>query len=55
VIWRRRVHRHRIFTPSFSADGRLMATASDDWNDRDKGVVRLWSLPASQPVGRPLR
>jgi WD40 repeat protein len=54
VIWRRRAHRGQIFTPSFSADGRLMATAS--WGyDRDEGVVRLWSLPAGQPVGRPLR
>jgi WD40 repeat protein/DNA-binding SARP family transcriptional activator len=55
VIWRHRAHRHQIFTPSFSADGRLMATASDDFNDRDNGVVRLWSLPSGQPVGRPLR
>jgi WD40 repeat protein/DNA-binding SARP family transcriptional activator len=55
VIWRRRADRHPVFTPSFSADGRLMATASDDFNDRDKGVVRLWSLPSGQPVGHPLR
>jgi WD40 repeat protein len=55
VIWRRRADRAPVFTPSFSADGRLMATASDDFNDRQKGVVRLWSLPSGQPVGHPLR
>ena len=54
VIWRRRADRHPILTPSFSADGRLMATASDDFTDADEGVVRLWSLPSGQPVGRPL-
>jgi WD40 repeat protein len=55
VIWRHRVHRHRVFTPGFSADGRLMTTASDDFNDQDDGVVRLWALPSGRPVGRPLR
>jgi WD40 repeat protein len=55
VIWRRRADRHQVFTPSFSADGRLMATASDDFNDRDNGVVRLWALPSGHPVGPPLR
>src|SRR5207247_2240654 len=35
-------------------DGRLMATASFDY-DQDMSVVRLWSLPAGQPIGRPLR
>jgi WD40 repeat protein len=39
----------RVFTPSFSADGRLMATASRN------GIVRLWALPSGRPVGRPLR
>ena len=38
-----------VFTPSFSADGRLMATASRN------GIVRLWALPSGRPVGRPLR
>jgi WD40 repeat protein len=38
----------RVFTPSFSADGRLMATAS-----RNR-IVRLWALPSARPVGRPL-
>ena len=55
VIWRRRAGRHPVFTPGFSADGRLMATASDDFNDREDGVVRLWALPSGRPVGRPLR
>jgi WD40 repeat protein/DNA-binding SARP family transcriptional activator len=55
VIWRHRAHRHGIFTPSFSSDGRLMATASDDFSDRDDGVVRLWALPSGRPVGPPLR
>jgi DNA-binding SARP family transcriptional activator/WD40 repeat protein len=48
-------HRDMVFTPSFSADGRLMATASDDFNDRKDGVVRLWALPSGEPVDRPLR
>jgi WD40 repeat protein len=55
LIWRHRVDRRRILTPSFSTDGRRMATASDDFNDHDKGVVRLWALPSGQPVGHPLR
>jgi WD40 repeat protein len=40
-------HRDRVFTPSFSADGHLMATASLD------GIIRLWSLPSGRPVRRP--
>jgi WD40 repeat protein len=42
-------HRDSVYTPSFSADGHLMATASAD------GVVRLWALPSGRPVGRPMR
>jgi WD40 repeat protein/DNA-binding SARP family transcriptional activator len=42
-------HGDSVFTPSFTADGRLMATASND------GTVRLWALPSGRPVGRPLR
>jgi WD40 repeat protein/DNA-binding SARP family transcriptional activator len=41
--------RDTVFTPSFSADGRLMATASGFDN------VRLWALPSGRPVGHPLR
>ncbi|HEY6888827.1 MAG TPA: WD40 repeat domain-containing protein, partial [Solirubrobacter sp.] len=48
VLWRRRAHRDRVYTPSFSADGRLMATGS---NDSD---VRLWRLPSGRLPGRPL-
>jgi DNA-binding SARP family transcriptional activator/WD40 repeat protein len=48
-------HRDTVLTPSFSADGRLMATASDDQGDRKDGVVRLWALPSGEPVERPLR
>ena len=48
-------HRDTVFTPSFSADGRLMATASDDTGDRNDGVVRLWALPSGEPAGSPLR
>ena len=40
-------HRGGLATPSISADGRLMATASD--------TVRLYALPSGRPVGRPLR
>jgi DNA-binding SARP family transcriptional activator/WD40 repeat protein len=36
-------------TPSFTADGRLMATARDGY------TVRLWDLPSGRQVGRPLR
>jgi WD40 repeat protein/DNA-binding SARP family transcriptional activator/Mg-chelatase subunit ChlI len=42
-------HRDTVFTPSFSADGRLMATASGF------DTVRLYALPSGRPVGRPLR
>jgi WD40 repeat protein len=38
-----------IRTPSVTADGSLLATASRD------GVVRLWSLPDGRPHGVPLR
>jgi WD40 repeat protein len=41
-------HRHTVFTPSFSADGRLMATASGF------DTVRLHALPSGRPIGRPL-
>jgi WD40 repeat protein/DNA-binding SARP family transcriptional activator/energy-coupling factor transporter ATP-binding protein EcfA2 len=42
-------HRDTVFTPSISADGRLMATASGF------DTVRLYALPSGRPVGRPLR
>jgi WD40 repeat protein/DNA-binding SARP family transcriptional activator len=40
---------HGVFTPSFAADGRLMATTADDH------TVRLWALPSGRPVGPVLR
>jgi WD40 repeat protein len=49
VVRRLRGHAGAIFTPGISADGRLLATASDD------GTVRLWSLPDGRPLGRSLR
>ncbi len=49
VVRRLRGHRGWIFTPGISADGRRLATGSDD------GTVRLWSLPDGRPVGAPLR
>ena len=36
---------HGVFTPSFAADGHLMATAADD------NTVRLWALPSGRPLG----
>lgn len=32
-----------------------MAVASDAFNDRHDGVVRLYSLPPGRPLGRALR
>jgi DNA-binding SARP family transcriptional activator/WD40 repeat protein len=55
IVQRLRGHRDTVFTLSFSADGRLMATASDDFNDRKGGVVRLWALPSGAPIDRSLR
>ena len=55
VVKRLAGHGEKVLTPSFSADGRLMATASDDPGDRNDGVVRLWTLPSGAPGGRPLR
>ena len=49
VLQRLRGHRGAIYTPGISADGRLLATGSDD------NTVRLWSLPDGQPLGAPLR
>jgi WD40 repeat protein len=40
---------HGVFTPSFAADGHLMATTADD------NTVRLWALPSGRPVGSVLR
>ena len=40
---------HGVFTPSFAADGHLMATTADD------NTVRLWALPSGRPVGSALR
>ena len=40
---------HGVFTPSFAADGHLMATTADD------DTVRLWALPSGRPVGSVLR
>jgi WD40 repeat protein/DNA-binding SARP family transcriptional activator len=51
IVKRLAGHRDKVYTPSFSADGRLMATASG--HNRDN-TVRLWALPSGRPVGRPL-
>ena len=48
IVKRLRGHRERVFTPSFSADGRIMATASGFT------TVRVWSLPTGRALGRPL-
>jgi WD40 repeat protein/DNA-binding SARP family transcriptional activator len=47
-VTRLRGHGGALYTPSFSADGRLMATSSDE-------AIILWDLRAGEPVGRPLR
>ena len=49
VLQRLRGHRGPVYTPGISADGRLLATSSDD------NTVRLWSLPDGRPLGAPLR
>jgi WD40 repeat protein len=49
VLRRLRGHRGGIFTPGISANGRLLATGSDD------NTVRLWSLPDGRQLGAPLR
>jgi len=38
-----------VFTPGFSADGRVMVTGADD------GTVRLWALPSGRQIGAPLK
>jgi WD40 repeat protein len=38
-----------VFTPGFSADGRLMVTGADD------GTVRVWALPSGREVGAPMK
>jgi WD40 repeat protein len=48
VLRRLRGHRGYIWTPGISADGKLLATGSDD------NTVRLWSLPDGRPLGGPL-
>ncbi len=54
IIWRRPAGRHPIKTPSFSADGRLMATAGDDFGDLEDGVVLLFAMPSGRLVAGPL-
>jgi WD40 repeat protein/DNA-binding SARP family transcriptional activator len=49
VLQRLRGHRGPVYTPGISADGRLLASSSDD------NTVRLWSLPDGRPLGAPLR
>jgi WD40 repeat protein/DNA-binding SARP family transcriptional activator len=49
VVRRLTGHHGRIYTPGISADGRLLATGSDD------NTVRLWSLPEGRALGAPLR
>ncbi len=38
-----------VFTPGFSADGRLMVTGADD------GSVRVWAVPSGREVGAPMK
>jgi WD40 repeat protein/DNA-binding SARP family transcriptional activator len=45
----RQAFAHGVWALVFSADGRLMATAADDY------TVRLWELPSGAPLGSPLR
>jgi DNA-binding SARP family transcriptional activator/WD40 repeat protein len=52
IVKRLSGHHGTIFTPSFSADGRLMATASCCDARRP---FRLYALPSGRPFGRPLR
>ena len=55
IVKRMRGHRDAVSTPSFSSDGRLMATSSDGRGKPDDAVVRLWKLPSGEAAGRPLR
>jgi WD40 repeat protein/DNA-binding SARP family transcriptional activator len=48
VVRRLRGHNAAVWTPSFSRDGRLMATGSFD------DTVRLWDLPTGRQVGEPI-
>ena len=46
IVKRLAGHRAAVSTPSFSADGRRMATGDLD------GIVRVWALPSGRPIGR---
>jgi WD40 repeat protein len=48
LVTRLRGHGGPLYTPSFSADGRLMATASSE-------AIILWDLRSGEPVARPVR
>ena len=48
LVTRLRGHSGPLYTPSFSADGRLMATSSPE-------AVILWALRSGEPVARPVR
>ena len=47
IVKRLSGQRNSAYTPSFSADGRLMATVSID-------RLRLYALPSGRPLGQPL-
>lgn len=49
MLHRLRGHRSQVWIPSIGAEGRLLATGSDD------NTVRLWSLPAGRSRGAALR
>jgi WD40 repeat protein len=50
IVKRLRGHRGTVVTPTFSADGRLMATTSL----RAGSDIILWALPSGKPIARPL-
>ncbi len=60
IVKRLTAGRDPIYTPVFSADGRLMAAANQDFSgftdiNPPPRTVRLWALPSGRPLGRPLR
>lgn len=51
LVTRLRGHRGRVLPPSFSTDGRLLATASGGTGG--PGAILVWSMRSGRPHGRP--
>jgi hypothetical protein len=55
TVWRLRAHGDKVFTPTSAPTAGSWPPRATTSSTREDGVVRLWALPAVEPVGAPLR